>query len=118
MAARHKKTDKNAMFVKINGNFLSKQAVMRELGITDQRTFDRHYSEEYKDSRDFWATKTIASLMRNLAMGKESTTLKCAKEFIGFNPVEKHEHSGSNGEPLQPIYNITVVGKDEGTETA
>jgi hypothetical protein len=75
---------KNIMTVLTCGQFTSKQELMRQFGIGDANTFERHFGEYYKQSAEFWKSESAQAFHRSLAKGEPTIVKHAAKTILGL----------------------------------
>ena len=102
-------TEQNKMTVLICGQFTSKQELMRQFGIGDQSTFDRHFGELYKQSSDFLKSTAAKAFYKALHKGDSANVKHAAKTVL--NLTEKREMQ----EVTLPDITVNIVqkGKDD-----
>jgi hypothetical protein len=110
---QHLVTDKNKILVLTTGQFCSKQELMRQLGIGDQSTFDRHFGADYDASAEFWKSKVAQSLYKNLQALNPQCTIFGAKTLLGLKEVSKTEISGADGKEFKVVIMDRVIEDDE-----
>lgn len=104
--------EENKLRVLCSGKFCSKQELMRQMGIGDQSTFDRHFGDYYERSETFWKSQIAESLYQNLRIRNPQCTIFGSKTMLGLKEVSRTELTDADGKEFKVVIMDRVIEED------
>ncbi len=100
-------SEANKLTVLVSGKFCSKLELMRQLGIKDQATFDRHFKEYYERSEEFWKGHVAKAFYKNIGRLNPANVIHGTKTILGLVETRKQEITGADGKS----FSVTITDR-------
>ena len=101
-----KPTDEDRKFVTLMAIAgITKETIARVMGM-DKKTLNKHFEKALDESVHMAHAKIVGALYNNALKGNVAAQIFYCKTRLGWQEVDRHEHSGPGGASLQAILQV------------